>query len=142
MKRIAIICSRFNEKICEGLLSGALKALKESGIRKIDVYRVPGAYEIPFVAKKLALSKKYGGIICLGAVIKGETPHFDYISQYVSLGIGQVSLDSGVPVSFGVITTLTVKQAKDRSADNKFNKGREAALSCLEMMEMSYGKPT
>lgn len=110
--------------------------------KKVDVYHVPGAYEIPFAAKKLALSKKYGGIVCLGAVIKGETPHFEYISQYVSLGIGQVSLETCLPISFGVITTLTLKQAKDRSGNNQLNKGREAALSLVEMMELNYGKPT
>lgn len=133
-----MVVSRFNEEVCEGLLRGATETLKEIGFskEKVDIFRVPGAFEIPVVAKRCALLDKYQGIICLGAVIKGETPHFDYICQAVSSGIAHVSLDIGKPVAFGVITTNTVEQALARSKPNQYNKGREAALTVVEMMDL------
>jgi len=136
--RIAIIASRFNAEICEGLLQGATKALKGVNIQdnQVDIFRVPGAFEIPLVAKRCTQSKKYQGIVCLGAVIKGETPHFDFICQATASGIGQVSLESLIPISFGVLTTNNLKQAQARSGNDDSNKGREAVLSLLEMMEV------
>lgn len=136
--RIAIVASRFNENICEGLLRGACQALAETGIPKThyDIFRVPGAYEIPLAAKKAAQTKRYQGILCLGAVIRGETPHFEYISEVVSLGIHQVSLETGIPLGFGVITTNNLDQATARSGPNEYNKGRESALTVLEMIDL------
>jgi len=134
----AIIQSRFNEEICDGLLSGALNCLKESGYNEnnIPVIKVPGAFEIPLVAEKLASQNKYDAIICLGAVIKGETAHFEYVSKAVTDGILQVGLKYGVPVIFGVLTTYDESQAKERSVERENNKGWEAAITAIEMASL------
>lgn len=130
------MASCFNEEICNGLVSGASDSLKEAGVVDIDIFRVPGAFEIPLAAKKCALSKKYKGIVALGAVIRGETPHFEYISQAVTDGIRQVNLEAGIPIGFGILTTNTLDEAKARSASDEYNKGREAALTVLEMIDL------
>ena len=130
----AIIVSQFNEKITLGLLEGAKFFLSEKDIPPscIDVVQVPGAFEIPILAKNLALSKKYSGVIALGCVIKGETAHFEYISMGVTNGLMNVMLETGVPIGFGVITTYNAQQALDRSQKDIHNKGVEAAQACFE----------
>ncbi|MCD6584236.1 MAG: 6,7-dimethyl-8-ribityllumazine synthase [Desulfobacteraceae bacterium] len=136
-KRFALIVGRFNDFISEKLLSGALDALIRSGAKNenIDIVKVPGAFEIPLAAKKLA-QKKYDAIICLGAVIRGATPHFDYVSAEVSKGIATVSLDAEVPVIFGVITTDTIEQAIERAGTKAGNKGWSAAIAAIEMANL------
>ena len=133
--RFAIIVSRFNEEITEGLLSGARIALEAAQVRADDVtlVRVPGAFEIPVTARRLAETGRFDAIICLGCVIKGETMHFEYIASAVSQGIMDVGTSTGVPVTFGVLTTLTDEQAAMRAAAGAENKGREAALAAIEM---------
>ncbi len=133
--RLAIVQSKFNVKVCEGLLSGALNCLSEYGFEEdeILIVKVPGAFEIPIAADKLAQQKKYDAIICLGAVIKGETAHFDYISKAVTDGILHVGLKHGIPVIFGVLTAYNEEQAEIRSGENETNKGREAAETAVEM---------
>ena len=133
--RFAIVVSRFNESITSNLLAAALRTLKEHGCadENVDRFDVPGAFEIPFVSKKLAESNRYDAIICLGCVIRGETPHFDYICTWAAQGIGQVGLTTDVPATFGVITADTLEQAIERSADNSANKGTEAAFCAMEM---------
>lgn len=137
-KRFALIVSRFNDFISEKLLSGAIDALKRSGAKDedLDVVKVPGAFEIPLVAQKVAQQKKHHAIICLGAVIRGATPHFDYISAEVSKGVAQVSLESGIPVIFGVLTTDTIEQAIERAGTKAGNKGWSAAISAVEMANL------
>jgi len=134
--RIAVIVSRFHESITSNLLAAAVRTLKEhrSDDENIDRYEVPGAFEIPFLAKRLADSGRYDAIICLGCVIRGETPHFDYICQWAAQGIGQVGLETGIPTIFVVITADTHDQAIARSSDNAANKGAEAALCAVEMV--------
>jgi len=129
-----IIVGRFNSFIAERLLDGALDGLVRHGAddSKIDVLRVPGAFEIPLAAKKMAELKKYDAIICLGAVIRGSTPHFDYVASEVSKGVAHVSLDSGVPVIFGVLTTDTIEQAVERAGTKSGNKGFDAAVTAIE----------
>ena len=136
--RFAIIRSRFNEDVTKRLLEGALDALRVGGVRNeaIDVVLVPGAFEIPLVASKLARSHRYDALICLGAVIRGETPHFDRISAEVSRGIARVAYDYGLPVIFGVLTTDTEKQADARSRVGGTNRGYEAAVSAIEMAHL------
>lgn len=136
-KRFALIVGRFNDFISEKLVSGALDALIRSGAdnENIDIVKVPGAFEIPLAAKKLA-KKKYDAIICLGAVIRGATPHFDYVSAEVSKGIATVSLDAEVPVIFGVITTDTIEQAIERAGTKAGNKGWSAAIAAIEMANL------
>ena len=136
--KFAIILSRFNESIGKRLLDGAIDCLKKHGCKdkNIDIINVPGAYEIPLAADKAAEKKKYNSIICLGAVIKGETPHFEYISSAVSSGVLQVGLKHGLPVIFGVLTTANLKQAKERSGEKTGNKGWEAALAAIEMADL------
>ncbi len=136
--RIAIIVSRFNEEVTGGLLSGAISVLQENNIddKNITTVYVPGAFEIPLTAKHLCMSGKYCGIICLGAVIKGETAHFEYISSAVSNGIMSLNLEYNMPVSFGVLTCYTDEQAASRSAKDEHNKGREAAAAVLEMIKL------
>jgi len=136
--RFAIIRSRFNEDVTKRLLEGALDALRAGGVRddSIDVVAVPGAFEIPLVASRLARSRRYDALICLGAVIRGETPHFDYISAEVSRGIARVAYDYGLPVIFGVLTTNTEKQADARSGKGGVNRGYEAAVSAIEMANL------
>jgi len=136
--RFAIVRSRFNEDVTKRLLEGALDALRKGGARDeaIDVVLVPGAFEIPLVASRLARSRRYDAIICLGAVSRGETPHFEYISAEVSRGIARVSYDYGIPVIFGVLTTETEEQADARSGLGEINRGYEAAVSAIEMANL------
>lgn len=136
--KIGIVLARFNEFIGSKLLSGAEDALIRHGVDEddIEVAWVPGAYEIPLVAKKLATSEKYDAVICLGAVIKGNTPHFDYVSAEVSKGIAQVGLLSEVPVIFGVLTVDNIGQAIERAGTKAGNKGSEAANSAIEMVNL------
>ncbi len=133
--RFAIIVSRFNEDITEGLLTGARAALESAHVRADDmtVVRVPGAFEIPITARRLADTGRFDAVICLGCVIKGETMHFEYIASAVSQGIMDVGTATGIPVTFGVLTTLTDEQAAVRAAAGVENKGREAALAAVEM---------
>lgn len=133
--RFAIVVSRFNEDITEGLLKGARAQLVEASVRDEDltVVRVPGAFEIPAAALRLAESDLYDAIICLGCLIKGDTMHFEYIAEAASNGIAQVAAVTGVPISFGVLTTMTEEQAAERAADGPGNKGREAAAAAVEM---------
>ena len=135
--KFAIIVSRFNELISKGLLGGAEDCLKRHGAKEnaIDVIWVPGAFEIPLVAKKIA--KEYDAIICLGAVIRGATAHFEYVASEVSKGIAKVSLDSGVPVIFGVLTTDNLEQALERAGAKPGNKGFNAALSAIELANLT-----
>ena len=136
--KIAVVVSRFNSEVTNGLLSGAMGVLTGSGFSEKDVKIIecPGAFEIPLVVKQLCRSGKYCGIICLGAVIKGETAHFEYISGAVSRGIAQLTLDYNIPVSFGVLTCFTDEQAVRRSSNDAENKGAEAAKSTLEMIDI------
>ena len=138
-KRFGIVVSRFNEVISKSLLTGAVDCLKrhECEDKNITVAYVPGAFEIPYAAKKMAESKKYDAVICLGAVIRGATPHFEYIAAEVSKGIASVSLGSGVPVIFGVITSDTIEQALERAGTKAGNKGWDAAMSAMEMTDLS-----
>jgi len=137
-KKFGIIVARFNSFISEKLLDGALDSILRSGGKDedIDVVWVPGAYEIPLVAKKMATSQKYDALICLGAVIRGATPHFDVVVNEVSKGSAQVGLDSGVPVLFGVLTTETIEQAIERSGTKAGNKGAEVAVAAIEMANL------
>ncbi|MDP2814922.1 MAG: 6,7-dimethyl-8-ribityllumazine synthase [Erysipelotrichaceae bacterium] len=136
--KFAIVCGRFNEFIGGKLIGGALDGLKRHGVDEadIDLIWVPGAYEIPLAALKLAKSKKYIGIICVGAVIRGSTPHFDFVANEVSKGIASVSLDTGVPVIFGVLTTDTIEQAIERAGTKAGNKGFDAAVTAIEMANL------
>jgi 6,7-dimethyl-8-ribityllumazine synthase len=135
---LAIVVSRYNESVTRNLLAGALAALAEHGVadERIDVAWVPGAFEIPLVAECMANSGRYGAVICLGAVIRGETTHDQHINRAVSMGLGQAGLRSGVPVLFGVLTCDTLEQAIHRSGGNVGNKGRECALAALEMIDL------
>jgi 6,7-dimethyl-8-ribityllumazine synthase len=132
--KFGIIVSRFNELVSKGLLEGAIDCLKRHGAAEetIDVVWAPGAFEIPVIAKKMA-SKKYSAVICLGAVIRGGTPHFDYVASEAAKGIAKVSLDSGVPVIFGILTTDNLEQALERSGAKPGNKGFAAAMSAIEL---------
>ena len=136
--KFALVVSRFNELITSRLLDGALDALKRHGAKDddLEIYRVPGAYEIPYVAQKLAQEGRVAAIICLGAVIRGETPHFDYICAEVTKGIANVALASGVPVILGVLTTDTVEQAQDRAGGKSGNRGWDSAMSAMEMVNL------
>ena len=137
-KKVAIIASRFNDFITARLMEGAMDALARHGVteKDITVYRVPGAFEIPSVARKVAAASKADGIICLGAVIRGSTPHFDYVASEVSKGVALVGLDATVPVIFGVLTTDTIEQAIERAGTKSGNKGFDAAMALLEMMDL------
>jgi len=133
--KFAIVVGRFNSLITEKLLEGAVDCIvrHEGDKDNITVVRVPGSFEIPLVAKKLAKSQKYDAVICLGAVIRGSTPHFDYVANEVAKGIAQVSLEEETPVSFGILTTDTIEQAVERAGTKMGNKGFDAALSAIEM---------
>ena len=137
-KKFALVVSRFNDFITDRLLGGALDALQRSAARDedIDVVKVPGAFEIPLMAKKMAETGRYHAVICLGAVIRGATSHFEYVSAEVSKGIAAVSLSAGVPVIFGVITTDTIEQAIERAGTKAGNKGWSAAMSAVEMANL------
>ena len=136
--RFAIVASRVNEFITSRLLAGALDALERTGTAESDVtvVRVPGSFEIPLAAKRLAASKKHDAIICLGTLIRGDTPHFEYISNEVTKGIASVSLEVGIPVAYGVLTADSVEQAIDRAGLKSGNKGFEAAMSAVEMANL------
>jgi 6,7-dimethyl-8-ribityllumazine synthase len=136
--KFAIVVSRFNNSITENLLDGALDCLKRNGCRieNIDVVKVPGAFELPVTADKIASLKKYDAIICLGAVIRGATPHFDYVASSAGSGIMQVSVKHSLPVIFGVLTTNTLEQALERSGTKAGNKGWDAALTAIEMADL------
>ena len=136
--RYAILVTRFNSFITESLLNGATDALKRHGIKEsqMKVYYVPGAYELPLVAKKLAQIGECEAIIALGAVIRGGTPHFDYVAGECAKGLGQVSLDAAIPVTFGVLTTDSIEQAIERAGTKAGNKGAEAAMTALEMVNL------
>jgi 6,7-dimethyl-8-ribityllumazine synthase len=138
-KKFALIASRFNDFITDKLVSGAVDALLRSGARDedIDIVKVPGAFEIPLLAKKMAAKTRYDAIICLGAVIRGATPHFDYVSAEVSKGVAMVSLESDIPVIFGIITTDTIEQAIERAGTKAGNKGWSAAMSAIEMANLT-----
>ena len=136
--RIAIVASRFNEFITSRLLSGALDGLKRHDVKEenIHVAWVPGAFEIPLIASQLAASKNYDAVICLGAVIRGSTSHYDYVCNEVSKGIASVSLSTGVPVMFGVLTTENIEQAIERAGSKAGNKGYDCALGAIEMVSL------
>ena len=131
---IAIVVSRFNTEVTSGLLKGALAYLEEQGlvVRQEDIKEAPGAFEIPVIAQALVRSGRFNGVICLGCVVKGETAHFEYISDAASKGLMNVSLETGIPLTFGILTTYNQDQAIARSIDNALNKGREAAAACVE----------
>lgn len=135
--KVAIVVSLFNENITKNLLTACLKTLEEHGYRgdQLDVFKVPGAFEIGFVAQKVAGSRAYNGVIALGCVIRGETAHFEYVSLSATLGCLLAGMNTGCPVLFGVITTNTLEQALERSQPNEFNKGREVALALLDTLE-------
>jgi 6,7-dimethyl-8-ribityllumazine synthase len=136
--RFAIVVSRFNSFVTDPLLAGALEALAQRGadLSQVDVVRVPGAWELPITARTIAAHKKHHAIICLGAVIKGDTPHFDYVSGEAARGIANASAETGVPIAFGVLTTNTVEQAVDRAGGKSGNKGADAALTAIEMANL------
>ncbi|HEU0264802.1 MAG TPA: 6,7-dimethyl-8-ribityllumazine synthase [Geobacterales bacterium] len=139
--RFGIIVGRFNSFIAERLLEGALDAIIRHGgdDRAIEVVRVPGSFEIPLAAKKMAQNGRYDAVICLGAVIRGATPHFDYVAAEVSKGIAHVTLETGVPVAFGVLTTDTIEQAVERAGTKAGNKGFDAAMTAIEMVNLMKG---
>jgi 6,7-dimethyl-8-ribityllumazine synthase len=136
--KFGIIVGRFNEFISGKLLGGSIDGLIRHGAvdKDIEITWVPGAFEIPLIAQKMANSKKYDAVICLGAVIRGSTPHFDYVSNEMSKGIGKVTLDSGIPVIFGVLTTDTIEQAIERAGTKAGNKGYDAAVTAIEMANL------
>ncbi len=136
--KVAIVASRFNEIIVNKLLGGALDGLVRHGVKEdnITAMWVPGAFEIPVIAKKLALSKKYDAVICVGAVIRGSTSHYEMVCNEVSKGIAQTSLETGVPVLFGVITTDNIEQAVERAGSKAGNKGYDCAVSAIEMVNL------
>ena len=137
-KKFCIVVSRFNEFVTERLLAGAADTLKRHGAKddEVDTVWTPGSFEIPCVANRLAKSKKYDAIICLGTVIRGDTPHFDYIANEAAKGIANISVNTGVPVIFGIVTADTMEQAIDRAGAKQGNKGRLAALSAIEMANL------
>lgn len=137
-KKFGIIVSRFNSFIAERLLEGALDTLVRSGAaaEDIEVARVPGAYEIPLVAGRMARSGRYDAVICLGVIIRGATPHFDFVANEAAKGIAQVGMESGLPVIFGVLTTDTIEQAIERAGSKAGNKGSECAAAAVEMVDL------
>ena len=136
--KVGIVEARFNEFIVSKLVSGALDGLKRHDVKEedIDIAWVPGAFEIPLIADKMAKSKKYDAVICLGTVIRGATSHYDYVCNEVSKGIAQVSLNTGIPVLFGVVTTENIEQAIERAGTKAGNKGYDCALSAIEMVQL------
>ena len=139
--RFAIVVSRFNDFVGHRLKEGALDTLVRSGASRedIDVVMVPGSFEIPLVARTLARTRKYDAVVCVGVIVRGETPHFDYVCAEVSKGIARVSLEEGVPVAFGIVTADTLEQAMERAGAKAGNKGRDAALSAIEMANLLRG---
>ena len=138
-KKYAIVVARFNDFITSKLLEGSKDGLLRHGVEEdeIDVFWVPGAFEIPFIAKKIAQSQKYDAVICLGAVIRGSTSHYDYVCSEVSKGIASIGLETGLPIIFGVITTENIEQAIERAGSKSGNKGYEAAVSAIEIVNLS-----
>lgn len=136
--KVALVISRFNDFMGGKLLDGALDALRRTGAddKNIDVYRVPGAFELPQMAAKLAASGSYDGIVCLGVLIKGSTPHFDYIAAEATKGIAASAMEHGVPITFGVLTTDTIEQAIERAGSKSGNKGFEATMALIEMVNL------
>jgi 6,7-dimethyl-8-ribityllumazine synthase len=136
--KFGIVASRFNDFICGRLIDGAVDALMRAGAEEKDIaiYKVPGSFELPLTAKKLASSARFDAIICLGAIIRGATPHFEYISAEVSKGIASVGLETEVPVIFGVLTTDTIEQAIERAGTKSGNKGADAAMTAIEMVDL------
>lgn len=136
--RVAVVAARFNPYVADGLLAGALRGLHDCGVAedRIDVVRVPGAFELPLTAKRLAETGRYAAVVCLGAVIRGDTDHYEYVCQGATQGILEAGLRSGVPVIFGVLTCDTEAQALDRAGPNDANKGYEAARAAVEMASL------
>jgi 6,7-dimethyl-8-ribityllumazine synthase len=136
--KIGIVVSRFNQFISERLLEGAVDALTKLGAAETDIfiYKVPGSFEVPVLVKKLARLKKVDGIICLGTLIRGDTPHFDYLSAEVTKGIAQIAIDEGIPCSFGILTVDTIEQGIERAGTKSGNKGWDAAFSVVEMLNL------
>ncbi|MBI4794050.1 MAG: 6,7-dimethyl-8-ribityllumazine synthase [Deltaproteobacteria bacterium] len=142
-KKIGIVLARFNSFIAERLLEGALDTLLRHGVRDddIEVARVPGAFEIPLVARKMAKSGRYDAVICLGAVIRGATPHFDFVANEAAKGIAQAGMESEIPIIFGVLTTDTIEQAIERAGSKAGNKGSECAAAAIEMVNLLINLP-
>jgi 6,7-dimethyl-8-ribityllumazine synthase len=136
-KKFGIVVSRFNSFVSEALLNGAIDCLERHGAENAEIIKVPGAFEIPFAARKAALTKKYDAIICIGAIIRGSTPHFEYIAAETVKGIAHVSLETGVYISFGVLTVDTIEQAVERAGTKAGNKGFDAALAAIEMLNVT-----
>lgn len=136
--RFGFIVARFNDFVVEPMIRGALDALKRHGAtdKQVEIVRVPGAFDIPIVARKMALSHRYDALITLGAVVRGQTPHFDYVAGECASGISRIALESGVPIAFGVLTTDTMEQAVDRAGGKAGNKGADAALVAIEMANL------
>ncbi len=136
--RFGIVAARFNDFVVEPLLRGALDALKRHGAaeKQIEIVRVPGAFDIPIVARRLAMSHRYEAIIALGAVVRGQTPHFDYVAGECASGLARIALETGVPIAFGVLTTDTMEQAVDRAGGKAGNKGADAAMAAIEMANL------
>ena len=142
--RIALLVARYNEAVCEGLLKGAAQELRALGLEEIPIWRVPGAFELPLLAQELAKTEQWDGIVCLGAVIRGETDHYDYVCGGVIDGLMEVMLKTAVPLGFGILTTDNEKQALARAGEDEHNKGREAARTVVEMaryLRKIHGKP-
>jgi 6,7-dimethyl-8-ribityllumazine synthase len=136
--RFAVLASRFNEFVVDALVKGAIDALRRHGAsdKQVEIVRVPGAYDMPCVARKLAQSRRYDAIIAVGAVVRGQTAHFDYVAGECASGLARVSAETGVPVAFGVLTTETAEQAMDRAGGKAGNKGAEAAASAIELVNL------
>ena len=134
--RIAVVTARWNSEITEGLRNGALRALKRHKVEAVEDFYVPGAFELPLAAQRSALTGRFDAVITLGCVIRGDTPHFDYVCAETTRGIGEVGLQQNMPVAFGLLTTDNLQQALARAGDNQENKGEEAALTVLEMLEL------
>jgi 6,7-dimethyl-8-ribityllumazine synthase len=136
--KVGLVVSRFNEFITGKLLEGALDALKKLGAEDADIsiYKTPGSFEIPLIVKKLALSKKVDGIVCLGALIRGDTPHFDFLSAEVTKGLAQISMEERIPVSFGILTVETIEQGIERAGTKVGNKGWDAVISLVETLNL------
>lgn len=136
--RFAFVAARFNDFVVEPLIRGAVDALKRHGVseKQIEIVRVPGAFDIPIAARKLSLSRRFDALIALGAVVRGQTPHFDYVAGECASGLARIALESGVPIAFGVLTTDTMEQAVDRAGGKAGNKGADAALAAIEMANL------
>jgi 6,7-dimethyl-8-ribityllumazine synthase len=134
--RVAVITARWNSQVTDGLRDGALRALSRHNVQAVEDFYVPGAFELPLAAQRAAKTGRFDAVITLGCVIRGDTPHFDYVCAETTRGIGEVSLNQDIPVAFGLLTTDNLQQAMDRAGDNNENKGEEAALTVLEMLEL------